>query len=874
MRCCVPFCENTFDNMSTSERTGITFHGLPSEGNLRTAWLRALSTQDHHLPDPAVVCSQHFLDDDFYTTESCVRQIHSNAVPSIVQMCMICLDSDSKLSLMSKHKLEEAYEQLTGLSLCRRGNLKQTLCVMCAQRLINFSRFRDLSLRAHSLLTDSVEQRASNTIQHKELMNCTSAHLKCNLTQTTLGANHCDLYIDHTDGEESVVGDVATVVVKNENSSDSMSSADNLELAQEDDNHIDNSNNECASDDEYSDMSIELESRLLDEAISQALRRKADHVAATQSSIKSESDIFQCEFCFEDFVQELAYKEHKSKHLQSAASGAARAAVSRSCDSLVLQDKSVYNDTACAASQVCEPRAAVSCSCDSLVLQNKTGSLRLNDDPPPSADCAQALVAPLSARLAANNDNKVQATEEAGAIQKSEQILETNIDELDKRSSQSGTKPYTDINRFTNCVVQLYDIFKKPKQAVLDEKPRVRIHTAAKPYSCQILNYKCAPTSRKLKHKMTHRGEKPFSCEICNYKCARKWVLLQHIKTHTGEKAFSCEICKYKCARKSYLLQHIKTHTGEKPYSCDICNYKFAQQNNLLQHIKTHTGEKPFFCDICNYKCARKWVLLQHIKTHTGEKAFSCEICNYKCARNSQLLQHMTNHTGEKPFFCEICNYKCAQKSHLLRHIKTHTGEKPFFCEICNYKCAQKSHLLRHIKTHTGEKPFSCEICNYKCARKSHLLRHIKTHTGEKPFSCEICNYKCVQKSHLLRHIKTHTGEKPFSCEICNYKCVQKNHLSQHIKTHTGEKPFSCEKCNFKCARKSHLLRHIKTHTGEKPFSCEICNYKCEQKSHLSQHIKTHTGEKPFSCEKCNFKFARKSEFLLHIGTHDNNCKK
>ncbi|XP_052746253.1 uncharacterized protein LOC112049550 [Bicyclus anynana] len=375
MRCCVPFCENTFDNMSTSERTGITFHGLPSEGNLRTAWLRALGTQDHHLPDPAVVCSQHFLDDDFYTTESCVRQIHSNAVPSIVQMCMICLDSDSKLSLMSKHKLDEAYEQLTGLSLfqlCRRGNLKQTLCVMCAQRLINFSRFRDLSLRAHSLLTDSVEQRASNTIQHKELMNCTSAHLKCNLTQTTLGANHCDLYIDHTDGEESVVGDVATVVVKNENSSDSMSSADNLELAQEDDNHIDNSNNECASDDEYSDMSIELESRLLDEAISQALRRKADHVAATQSSIKSESDIFQCEFCFEDFVQELAYKEHMSKHLQSAASGAARAAVSRSCDSLVLQNKSVYNDTACAASQVCEPRAAVSRSCDSLVLQNKS----------------------------------------------------------------------------------------------------------------------------------------------------------------------------------------------------------------------------------------------------------------------------------------------------------------------------------------------------------------------------------------------------------------------------------------------------------------------------------------------------------------------
>ncbi|XP_052745848.1 uncharacterized protein LOC112055847 [Bicyclus anynana] len=388
MRCCAPFCENTFDNVSVSEGMGITFHKVPSEGNLRAAWLRALSTQDHHLPDPAVVCSQHFLDDDFCTTESCVRQIHSHAIPSIVQMCMICLDTGSKLSLMSKHKLEEAYEQLTGLSLfqlCRRGNLKQTLCVLCAQRLINFSRFRDLSLRAHSLMTDLVEQHELNTIQHKELMNCTTAHLKCNLTQTTLGANHCDLYIDHTDeeeqtaAEESVVGDVATAVVKNEGSSDSMSGADNLELPLED---------HCVSKKEYT-ISIKLEEDPLAEAVSEALHRKAatsctavaEYEAEIKSCIKSESVTFGCTVCLQEFLEENAYYEHMIMHLQDAGGDAAcdasqvcepRAAVSRSGDSLVLQNKSVYNDAACDASQVCEPRAAVSRSGDSLVLQNKS----------------------------------------------------------------------------------------------------------------------------------------------------------------------------------------------------------------------------------------------------------------------------------------------------------------------------------------------------------------------------------------------------------------------------------------------------------------------------------------------------------------------
>ncbi|XP_052745935.1 zinc finger protein 569-like isoform X9 [Bicyclus anynana] len=597
MRCCAPFCENTSDNVSTSERTGITFHAVPSEGNLRTAWLRALGTQDHHLPDPAVVCSQHFLDDDFCTTESCVRQIHSHAIPSTVQMCMICLDTGSKLSLMSKHKLEEAYEQLTGLSLfqlCRRGNLKQTLCVLCAQRLINFRRFRDLSLRAHSLMTDLVEQHELNTIQHKELMNCTTAHLKCNLTQTTLGANHCDLYIDHTDeeeqtaAEESVVGDVATVVVKKERSSDSILSDDNLELAQED---------HCVSKKEYT-ISIKLEEDPLAEAVSDALHRRAatscTAVAKHEIEIKCESVTFGCTICFQEFVEENEYYEHMIIHIQQDAGG----------------------DAACDASQVCEPRAAVSRSGDSLVLQNKTGSQRLSDEPPLAAGCAPAVVAPLSARLAANDESKVQATEEAGAILTSQQILETDIDELDNRSSHSGTKLYTDIYRLTNCVVQLYDIFKKPKLTVQDKNPSVRTHTGAKPYSYEMCNYKTARSGNFISHMRIHTGEKPYSCEMCNYKTAHSGNFVSHMRTHTGEKPFSCEICSFKCARKNNLTRHNMTHTGEKPFACKICSYKFAQKNHLLQHMKIHTGEKPFCCDICNYKFSQKHNLVKHMRTH------------------------------------------------------------------------------------------------------------------------------------------------------------------------------------------------------------------------------------------------------------------
>ncbi|XP_052745886.1 uncharacterized protein LOC112056141 isoform X2 [Bicyclus anynana] len=383
MQCCVPFCKTTSKNVMTTAK-GTTFHEVPSEEHLRTAWLRALSIQEHDLPDPAVVCSQHFLDDDFYETNSCVRQIRSNAIPSTVQMCMICLDTGSKLVLMTKHRLlQEAYDQLTGLSLfqlCRGGNLKQTLCVMCAQRLINFSGFRDLGLRAHSLLTDLVEQHELITLQHKEVMNKAAKHSMFNLTQTTLSANHCDLYINHTDEEQPPAEE--SVVVKIEDMSESIMISDHLLVKDE---YKGDNYKYCVSIDDCS-ASIKVETHSPDDvnvkvpdkaAVSSTA--VAVHVPRVQDRMKSESVTFGCTLCVEDFVEENTYNEHMSKHLKDAGS-----------------------NTACDASQVCEPRAAVSRSGDSLVLQNKTGSQRLSDESPPAAGCAPAVVSPLSASVEAN----------------------------------------------------------------------------------------------------------------------------------------------------------------------------------------------------------------------------------------------------------------------------------------------------------------------------------------------------------------------------------------------------------------------------------------------------------------------------------------
>ncbi|XP_045783212.1 uncharacterized protein LOC123879509 isoform X2 [Maniola jurtina] len=320
MRCCVPFCKNTSDNVSTSHEEGkaISFHGFPSEVNLRGAWLRALGKQDN-LPDSAVVCSQHFLNDEIYETDSGVRQISTGAIPSTVQVCMICLDTDTKLYLMSKHKLEEAYEKLTGHPLCDQGNLKQTLCIQCAQRLIDFSRFRDKSLRARALMMDLVEKHELITSQHIEMINCTKHQLKSNMVLTSLGPDHCDLHIlEHLpeDNQTELVETSHILEVKPEGSDDSMSVDEDTAVMNEDGSNI------------------------------------YDFV---QYPLEYEDAFFHCALCLEEFVHEHAYMQHMSMHLQNG-----------------------DGNGECDTSQVCKPHTAVSSSCShsSLISENNRSSVR------------------------------------------------------------------------------------------------------------------------------------------------------------------------------------------------------------------------------------------------------------------------------------------------------------------------------------------------------------------------------------------------------------------------------------------------------------------------------------------------------------------
>ncbi|XP_052745761.1 histone-lysine N-methyltransferase PRDM9 [Bicyclus anynana] len=634
MQCCVPFCANT-----SSQSNVLSFHRFPDDVNLQNAWLRALGTETV-APESAMVCSQHFLSEDMHVNHNGLRIVNLGAVPSAVQVCLMCLDTDSKLVLMSKQKMEEAFEKLTGhpLQVCERGALRHTLCVHCRQRLLSFSRFRDCSRRAHSLLMELLEEHHVVTAQHIETIKQTNKHLNHKLVQTSLGPNHCDLHLmdqdKHTDKNKTDHTFIEIDTVKME------------DVTSEDEN-VNNDVTECKNFKHSVTVKIEPEVIVPDTGVLAS---------------------YECEWT------RNRTEIRKLNDEPSPSAGSAQAIVAPLSTSFATNRKIKMQAT-----------EAITATLNSEQTLNSNISELGNL----SSQSNTTMVFKKSKKAIEVSQERHEKSYLCDVCSY-KTTIKCNL--LKHIRTHTDLKPYS-------CNMCNYKCAQK-----ITLLKHIRTHTGEKPFSCEICNHKFAQKSYLLQHIRTHTADKPYTCDTCNRKFAGQSNLLNHMKSHAGEKPYYCETCNYKCARLSHLSSHMRTHTGEKPYSCNICIYKCSSKFNLLRHIKTHTGEKPYSCEICNYKSAEKKRLLNHMRTHTGEKPYSCDICDFKFAQKGNLLNHIKTHTGVKPYSCEICGYKFARKSHLLIHMKTHTGEKPYSCDVCNYKCVARSYLLQHMKTHSGEK--------------------------------------------------------------------------------------------------------------------------------------------------------------------------
>ncbi|XP_075971055.1 THAP domain-containing protein 1-like [Anticarsia gemmatalis] len=103
--CAVASCKNTSAKISKN-KDGITFHRFPRDKDRKRQWEIAVNREpDWISTSSSAVCSEHFKADDFYVTESGLRRLSLDAVPTI--NISACQEPEPTISLVQPIDINE-----------------------------------------------------------------------------------------------------------------------------------------------------------------------------------------------------------------------------------------------------------------------------------------------------------------------------------------------------------------------------------------------------------------------------------------------------------------------------------------------------------------------------------------------------------------------------------------------------------------------------------------------------------------------------------------------------------------------------------------------------------------------------------------------
>ncbi|XP_068630585.1 THAP domain-containing protein 1 [Battus philenor] len=102
--CVVPNCKNS-SGKASKNKDGITFHRFPRDKQRKKLWDVAVNREEGWSSTPSsTVCSEHFAPNDFNLTESGLRRLASNAIPSI--NISICQEPEPTICNLDPVKIE------------------------------------------------------------------------------------------------------------------------------------------------------------------------------------------------------------------------------------------------------------------------------------------------------------------------------------------------------------------------------------------------------------------------------------------------------------------------------------------------------------------------------------------------------------------------------------------------------------------------------------------------------------------------------------------------------------------------------------------------------------------------------------------------
>ncbi|KAJ0184354.1 hypothetical protein K1T71_000777 [Dendrolimus kikuchii] len=672
MRCSVHNCTN--DTKKTTKSHGITFHMFPKEPDLRTAWIEALGMSDWEPKERSTVCSEHFHNYDFYETKRGLRRIKNGAVPVLepetadleapaaLRVCRVCLSIDVKMYHMSDHKLDQMYEQATGVYLSDDDKLPQKFCWECAQRLINGTKFRSKALRTQSLLNEminndryfvvsdvfllqlpSVPPLSVETISTKDLQPMIDIEIK-DETNNEIYFDEFPHQFDESDDDKKL-SEISIKPKKREKKSKVKEERKRVLKKKEE---VDDPESTM---DKYkiSDVKRRRTQDALDESLFTitplTYEEQIAEIEKRQDLVSYKNAIFKCNVCYRGFQIKERYDAHAVRHSEQSGVYECFICKTRLKTARALRKHLTAQHTekfSCKGCPFVTRNRGVAreherwhagakyqcphCPSEFDKLTTYMGHIRIKHVSDFVCElCGFTFVSKKG--IDVHKKKKHRLADKTIPIEGPYcEMCDVKFvsDEAHSRHLSLSSKHSSDQdpNRIRNDSQSMHTtkngrvvrkIERRPVIHPKDPTERDRRGEHQGPVTCEQCGIQLRDLRLYAQHFRRAHPDKnrtkypamktPCMCEQCGRIFQSMALLKDHMWVHTGEKRFKCDRCPKSFTQKTNLVFHLRAHSAQRPtYECPLCGKHFAFYNNRRRHMFIHTGLKPFKCDTCG-KC-------------------------------------------------------------------------------------------------------------------------------------------------------------------------------------------------------------------------------------------------------------------------------
>lgn len=166
-------------------------------------------------------------------------------------------------------------------------------------------------------------------------------------------------------------------------------------------------------------------------------------------------------------------------------------------------------------------------------------------------------------------------------------------------------------------------------------------------YSCSVCNKSTFKTEHRLKkHMRIHRNEQPFSCDICH----KVYNASSSLKTHqrmahggvTNQQNATNHVIQQQQQQQQVTIEN---NVGIATTTAVTMAGDGKSQQNVSGTINSSMDAGPVQCSTCNKTFTKAYQLSVHMNTvHDKDRQYSCQYCSYRFSTAQKLNAHMRQH--------------------------------------------------------------------------------------------------------------------------------------------------------------------------------------------------------------------------------------